>query len=88
MHLNEPFYLQKVFCAFFDFATAKLAFNESVASVVKMKYQVGFQSIAVTVIRQMVAKAWGVSPKVSRTHLFKDESKGLELGFQSFSVYA
>ena len=48
MHLNESFNFQRMFGSFFYFTTAKLTFYKSVASIVKMKHQVGFQSVAVT----------------------------------------
>ena len=50
MHLNESFYFQKMFGSFFYFTTAKLTFYKGVASIVKMKHQVGFQSVAIAII--------------------------------------
>ena len=50
MHLNESFNFQKMFGSFFNFTTTKFTFYKSVASIVKMKHKVGFQSVAVAVI--------------------------------------
>ena len=50
MHLNESFDFQKMFGSFFNFTTTKFTFYKSVASIVKMKHKVGFQSVAVAVI--------------------------------------
>ena len=50
MHLNESFDFQKMFGSFFNFTTTKFTFYKSVASIVKMKHQVGFQSVAVAII--------------------------------------
>lgn len=50
MHLNESFNFQKMFGSFFYFTAAKFALYQSIASIVKMKHKVGFQSVAVAVI--------------------------------------
>ena len=50
MHLNESFDFQKMFGSFFYFTAAKLTFYKSIASIVKMKHQVGFQSVAVAIV--------------------------------------
>ena len=50
MHLNESFNFQKMFGSFFYFTAAKLALYQSIASIVKMKHQVGFQSVAIAII--------------------------------------
>ena len=50
MHLNESFDFQKMFGSFFYLTATKFTFYKSVASIVKMKHQVGFQSVAVAVI--------------------------------------
>ena len=50
MHLNKSFYFQKMFGSFFYFTAAKFALYQSIASIVKMKHQVGFQSVAVTIV--------------------------------------
>ncbi len=50
MHLNESFDFQKMFGSFFYLTAAKFALYQSIASIVKMKHQVGFQSVAVAVI--------------------------------------
>ena len=53
MLLNEPFYFQKMFCTFFNLTTAKLTLYQSITSIVKMKHQVGLQTVAVAIVRQM-----------------------------------
>ena len=50
MHLNESCNLQKMVCSFFYFTAAKFALYQSIASIVKMKHQVGFQSVAVAIV--------------------------------------
>ena len=50
MHLNESFNFQKMFGSFFYFTTAKFALYQSIASIVKMKHKVGFQSVAVAIV--------------------------------------
>ena len=50
MHLNESFNFQKMFGSFFYFTAAKFALYQSIASIVKMKHQVGFQSVAVAIV--------------------------------------
>ena len=74
MHLNESFNFQKMFGSFFYFTTAKFALYQSIASIVKMKHQVGFQSVAVTIVWHMIAKTWSINPKVSCTHLLNDNN--------------
>ncbi len=49
--LNKSFNFQKMFRTFFNSTTAKLTFYESVSPIVKMKHKVGFQSVAVAVVR-------------------------------------
>ena len=48
--LNELFYFQKMFGSFFYFTATKFALYQSIASIVKMKHQVGFQSVAVAIV--------------------------------------
>ena len=50
MHLNESFDFQKMFGSFFYLTAAKFALYQSIASIVKMKHQVGFQSVAVAIV--------------------------------------
>ena len=50
MHLNESFDFQKMLGSFLYLTAAKLTFYKSIASIVKMKHQVGFQSVAVTIV--------------------------------------
>ena len=50
MLLNKSFYFQKMFCSFFYFTTAKFTFYQSIASIVKMKHKVCFQSVTVAII--------------------------------------
>ena len=50
MLLNESFYFQKMFGSFFYLTVAKLTFYKSIASIVKMKHKVSFQSITVTIV--------------------------------------
>ena len=50
MHLNESLNFQNMFGSFFYFTAAKFALYQSIASVVKMKHQVGFQSVAIAII--------------------------------------
>ena len=55
MLLNKSFYLQKMFGSSFNFPTTKFALYQRIASIVKMKHQVGFQPVTVAVVRQMIA---------------------------------
>ena len=50
MHLNESLNFQKMFGSFFYLTATKFALYQSIASIVKMKHQVGFQSVAVAII--------------------------------------
>lgn len=49
-HLNESFYFQKMFGSFFCLTAAKFALYQSIASIIKMKHKVGFQSVAVAIV--------------------------------------
>ena len=42
MFTDEAFYLQQMFCAFFNLTTAKFAFYKGVAAIGKMQHEVGF----------------------------------------------
>lgn len=36
---------------FFNFSTTKLTLNKSISPIIKMEHQVGFQTVAVTIVR-------------------------------------
>ena len=84
--LYQSFDFKEVCGTILYLTAAKFAFYECIASVFKMEHQVGLQTIAVAIVGYVAIKVGSISPKVAYTHLLKDETEGLKLGFQCLGI--
>ncbi len=53
-----------------------------------MQYKVYFKSISVAIIGYMAVVVGCICFQVPHAHLFKDKTKGFELGFESLGIDA
>ena len=84
--LYQSFYFKEMGGTILYLSATKLAFYECITSVFKMEHQVGLQTIAIAIVGYVAMKVGRISPKVAHAHLFKDETEGLELGFECLGI--